>query len=129
MEQSEEPGSHYLGFIATLQQYGRRDILEHLPQEARESSRAYYEQLTALLAHLPGPLQGHRVAMAMGLIIRAAADRELAHAEGRSTVPFAIEVADLTDGVTGFLQAPVSPATQVAVDESWPAGVAWAPFL
>jgi hypothetical protein len=48
-------------------------------------------------------------------ITRAAADRERAHAEGLPLLDFAVEATDLIDGITGFLQAPVSEATRSAL--------------
>jgi hypothetical protein len=42
---------------------------------------------------------------------------------------YAIEVTDLVDGVTGFLQAPVSQQTLTALGAAGPAGVPFHPFF
>jgi AcrR family transcriptional regulator len=129
MEQGELPGSHYLGFIAMLYQHGRRDILGALPEENREATRAFHRQLAGFLGHLPPPLRGHRIRQALAFTIRAGADREMAHAAGVPMLDYAIEVTDLIDGVTGFLQAPVSQATLAALEEAASADVPFSPFL
>jgi AcrR family transcriptional regulator len=129
MEQSELPGSHYLGFISMLRQYGRRDVFERLPADLRDSTRSFHERLGSLLTHIVEPLRAHRIAQFMGFVVHAAADRERAHATGQKVLPFAIEVTDLVDGMVGFLQAPVSPASQAAIDDTATAGVTWPVFL
>jgi AcrR family transcriptional regulator len=129
LEQSEEPGSHYLGFVAMLRQHGRRDIFECLPGELRESTRDFHERLGSLLPHIAEPLRSHRIAQANAFIVQAAAGREQANAAGRPVLPFAVEAAELTDGMTGFLRAPVSPAAREAVQSTGPASVAWPSFL
>ncbi|MFD8813296.1 TetR/AcrR family transcriptional regulator [Streptomyces sp. NPDC059627] len=126
MEQSEEPGSRYLGFVAALRQDDRRDVFERIPAELRASTRAFHDRLASLLPHLPERLREHRVAHAMVLVVRAGADRELGHAHGRAMLPFTVEVADLVDGIVGFLRAPASPDALAVFDgnglppEIWP---------
>ena len=129
MEQSEQPGSHYLSFIAMLQQHGRRDVFQRLPEELRESTRTFHERLGFLLTHVPEPLRTHRIAQAMIFIVHAAADRERARANGQHVLPFAVEVTDLIDGMVGFLEAPVSPAARTALDDTDPASLTWPMFL
>ena len=53
----------------------------------------------------------------------------MAHAAGAPMLDYAIEVTDLIDGVTGFLQAPVSQATLAALEEAASADVPFSPFL
>lgn len=129
MEQSEQPGSHYLSFVAMLQQYGRRDVFERMPEQIRDSARAFHQRLAAFLARIPEPLRGHRIARAMAFIVYAAADRERARANGQPVLPFAVEVTDLLDGITGFLEAPVSPAALAALGDADPASLSWPMFL
>jgi AcrR family transcriptional regulator len=118
MEQGETPGSHYLGFLsALLQQEGPR-VLRRMPREAQDSALAVRERMAEQLQHLPPVLCSHRIGQATLFITRAGADRERARAEGMPLLDFAVEVTDLADGVTGFLQAPVSPATLSALQEA-----------
>jgi AcrR family transcriptional regulator len=129
LEQGELPGSRYLSFVAMLHQHGRRDIMLSLPEEHQQSTRAFHERLAGYLAHLPAPLRAHRIGQALAFAVRAGADREMAHAEGLPMLDFAVEVTDLIDGVTGFLQAPVSPQTLAALEEAGPAEVASTLYL
>ena len=129
MEQAEQPGSCYLSFIAMLQRYGRREVFERLPPEFVDSARAYHASLGAHLTAIPEPLRSHRIARAMAFIVHAAADRERARASGQHILPFAVEVTDLLDGMTGFLAAPVSPAALAALDDTDPASLTSPMFL
>jgi AcrR family transcriptional regulator len=125
LEQGEQPGSHYLGFIAMLHQHGRRDVLASLPGEHQEAIQAFHQRLAGYLSHLPAPLRAHRIGQALAIGVRAGADREIAHAQGLPMLDYAVEATDLIDGVTGFLQAPASPQTLTALGE---ANQADAPF-
>jgi len=129
MEQSELPGSYYLSFVAMLQRYGRREVFERLPEEIRESARAFHARLATFLTGIPEPLRSHRIARAMTFIVHAAADRERGRANGQPVLPFAVEVADLLDGMCGFLLAPVSPAALAALAATDPGGLTWPAFL
>jgi AcrR family transcriptional regulator len=127
--QGEQPGSHYLGFIAMLRHHGRRDVFEHAAPEVHESIRAFHARFGALLAHLPESLRAQRIARAMALMVQSAADREQAHASGRGVLALAVELADLVDGVVGLLQAPASAAALSALEETPSPDVVWPPFL
>ena len=132
LEQSEQPGSHYLRFVAMLHEYGRRDVFERLPEEYRDATRHLREQIGAFLTHIAEPLRTHRISRAMVFVVHAASDRERARADGRPVLPFAVEVEALLDGLVGFLQAPVSPATVAALgtpEATDPAGLTWPALL
>jgi len=129
LEQSELDGSYYMSFVAMLHQHGRRDLFERLPAPFRQAANDFHDRLRALVAHIPEPLRSHRIATAMALIVHAGADRERTRAGGHNVLPFVVEVADLLDGMVGFLQAPVSPAALAAVDGADPATVTWPLFL
>jgi AcrR family transcriptional regulator len=115
MEQGELPGSHYLGFLSVLVQHEGSRVLRRLPEDAQREALELRDQLAEQLPHLPHPLRVHRIGQATLFAIRAAADRERAHAEGLPLLDFAVEATDLVDGVTGFLQAPASEATLSAL--------------
>jgi AcrR family transcriptional regulator len=115
LEHSEEKESHYLCFIATLQQQARRDIFERIPEEYQAWTRVFRERVAAALPHLPESLRAHRITQAMAFTVHAAADRQRARAQEQMLVPFAVFVTDLLDGLLGFLQAPVSPGALAAL--------------
>jgi AcrR family transcriptional regulator len=118
LEQGEQDGSHYLGFVAMLQQSAHREVFERIPEELRETTRTFRERAGELLAHIPEPLRTHRIAQALALTVHATADRERVRAHGYDVISFAGHVTDLLDGLVGFLEAPVSPAALAAIEDS-----------
>jgi AcrR family transcriptional regulator len=118
LEQGEQEGSHYLGFVAMLQQSAHREVFGRIPEELRESTRLFRERVGELLAHIPEPLRTHRVAQALAFSVHATADRERVRAHGSDVISFAVHVSDLLDGLVGFLEAPVSPAALAALEDS-----------
>ena len=129
LEQSELEGSNYMSFVATLYQSGRRGVFEQLPNDFLAGTRTYHNRLVAFMAHIDEPLRTHRIAKALALIVHAAADRERARATGQLFLPFAVALADLVDGMVGFLEAPVSAAARDALARADPARVSWPVFL
>jgi AcrR family transcriptional regulator len=113
LEQSELDDSHYMGFVASLFQHGEPF---DLPPEYQADTTAFDARVRAHLSHLDEPVRSQRLNQAMILIVHAAADRERARSEARATLPFAVEVANLVDGMVGFLDAPPSSATLAALD-------------
>ena len=111
LEQGEQPDSHYLGFVAMLQQSSERDHLAHLPAASLETTATFREHVDRQLSHIPEPLRTHRVDQAITFAVHASADRERAQAAGHPVLPFGLHVADLLDGLLGFLEASVSAIT------------------
>jgi AcrR family transcriptional regulator len=128
-EQSELEDSHFMSFTAMLLQHARWDIFERQSPLLRDIMKDYYDQLRSALPHIDEPLRSHRIATAMGLIVHAASDREGARRRSEPLLPFAVELANLIDGLVGFLQAPVSAACAAAVKGADPADVSWRMFL
>ena len=120
LEQGEQQDSHYLCFIAMLQQAGQRQPFDLLPAEFRESIDAFHDQIAALLGDVPPGLRRHRISQALAFSVHASADRERSRAAGRAVLPFALYVADLLDGLVGFLTAPASDAALAALDDVAP---------
>jgi AcrR family transcriptional regulator len=122
LEQGEQDGSHYLGFVAMLQQSAHRGVFDpvfdHVPEQVRESTRRFRHEVAARLPHVPEPLRSHRIAQALAFSVHATADRERARAQGRDVLPFAVHVSDLLDGLVGFLEAPVSAGALAALDDT-----------
>ncbi|MFF8022041.1 TetR/AcrR family transcriptional regulator [Streptomyces sp. NPDC007896] len=120
LEQGEQEGSHYLSFVAMLQQYGRRDVFERLSAELSRPTTDFVERIGTLLPHIPEPLRRHRIAQALAFGVHAASERERTRARGGHVLPFAVHVGDLLDGLVGFLQAPVSSTTSSVLGETVP---------
>jgi AcrR family transcriptional regulator len=129
LEQGELEDSNYMSFVVTLYQHGRRDVFEQLSGDFLAGTRTYHDRLASFLQHVDEPLRSHRIAQALALIVHAAADRERTRATGQLSLPFAVAVADLLDGMVGFLEAPVSAASREALERADPASVTWPPFL
>lgn len=115
LEQAEVEGSHYLSFVAMLQQHSRRDLFEAIPDEYWKRTRVCFEQVKVFLDQIAEPLRTHRIHQAIIFSVHSAGDRERAKANGYFVLPFALHVTDLLDGVVGFLQAPVSSAAMAAL--------------
>ncbi len=125
LEQGEQAGSHYLSFVAMLQQHANRNVFQYIPEAFRASTGTFHEEARARLPDLPEPLRTHRIAQALAFSVHAAADRERAQANGHNVLPFAVHVTDLLDGLVGFLEAPVSAAALAALEETDPERLAW----
>jgi AcrR family transcriptional regulator len=125
LEQGEQEDSHYLSFVAMLQQAGQRQIFEGIPAEFRGSIETFHQQLAALLDQLPDGLRRHRISQALAFSVHASADRERSRAAGRPVLPFALHVADLLDGLVGFLEAPASNAALAALADAVPDATAF----
>jgi hypothetical protein len=123
LEQGEQRGSHYLSFVAMLQQSAERHLCESIPRELGTSTQQFLVAMDEQLGHLPGPLRRHRVEQAATFAVHAAAGRERSQAAGIEVLPFAVHVADLLDGLVGFLEAPASPAAISALDEAEPSSL------
>jgi AcrR family transcriptional regulator len=116
LEQGEQEGSHYLSFVAMLQQHAERHLFDRISPELAASAAQSREEISALLVHIPQPLRHHRVIQAITFCVHASADRERAQAAGHRVLPFAVHVADLLDALLGFLEAPASQAACAAAE-------------
>src|SRR5690349_10779659 len=123
LEQGEQQDSRYLCVMA-----GQRQPFDRLPAEFRESIDAFHEQIAKLLTGIPEGLRRHRISQALTFSVHASADRERSRPAGRPVFPFALHVADLLDGLVGFLTAPASTAALAALDDVAP-NTAFLPVL
>jgi AcrR family transcriptional regulator len=120
---AEATDNHYVSFVEQLQ---RRAIesgahapgLPELPEEGKRSHEEFRRDLDALLGHLDVPLREMRIAEAELLSLHAAADRERTIFSGADVPSFELFVTSLLDGITGFLDAPVSDATRRWLDRA-----------
>jgi AcrR family transcriptional regulator len=125
LEQGEQEGSNYLSFVANLHNHRNREVFDRFAPSYRASTEAFWERFRSFLPHVPEPLCTHRIGQAVGFAVHAGADRERARAMGQQVLSFAAHVADLLDGLTGFLAAPVSPAALAACDGADIAATNW----
>lgn len=125
LEQGERAGSHYLSFVAMLQQHPRRDLFATIPAPYQAETRMFYQRAGMLITHVPEPVRTHRLAQALGFSVHAAAVRERARDTDQHVLPFAVHVNDLLDGLVAFLEAPVSDAALAALTEADPEAMAW----
>jgi AcrR family transcriptional regulator len=106
LEQGEMDGSHYMSFIASVEQ--KSTLFEHLPDRFWLRTEEFRREVGALMADVPEPLRSHRILQVVLLSVHAASFRERAKANGVEVLPFSIHVTDLLDAWAGFLAAPVS---------------------
>ena len=111
---AEATDNHYVSFVEQLQRHAlaSQEGLLDLPADGRRSNDEFRADLDRLLDDLPDPLRQLRIAEAQALCIHAAADRERAVSSGAAPVPFELFAGSMLDGITGFLSAPPSDATQ-----------------
>lgn len=113
-EQAEGEGSHYLRFVAMMEQH-HRNVLANLPYSYLEATGICLEQIMRLLSHIPEPVRTDRLAQALVFSLAASANRERARENGETALPFAAHLGNLLDGLVAFLEAPASPATSAAL--------------
>lgn len=116
VELAEAEDSYYLTFLAQLQRYGvERHPFGEMPESLRASHRAFVTEARKLLPDLPEPLRTVRIQQAATICMHASADRERSLHHGARVLPYALHVGELFDGLIGFLEAEVTPATLEAL--------------
>ena len=80
------------------------------------------------MTEVPEPLRSHRILQVVRFSVHAASARERAKAQSFEVLPFAVHVADLLDGLAGFLQAPVSRVALASIGE-YPTESPGPPFI
>ncbi len=119
VEEAEADDGYYLMFLAQLQRYGIGETpFDRLPEMLRATTSGFVRRVVGLLVDLPEPLRTTRVFGAMTICLHASADRQRSRRNGAPVLPYALHVANLFDGLMGFLQAPVSDATARALAAS-----------
>jgi AcrR family transcriptional regulator len=129
LEQSEAQGSHYMRFVDGLLEHGHRGAFERMPPELHRASQEFNRRLGSYLPDVPEPIRARRIATAMMVVTRAGAHRERTRWYDRRTLPFAVEVADLVDGLVGLLGADVSPQARRAIVDLDIGGLVWPSFF
>jgi len=116
IEQAEDESSYYTMFLEQLMRYGIDEHpFEALPAAYQTSQNSYVARVGRMLPHLPAALRGDRINQASAICLHASADRERARHFGAKTLPFALHVSEIFDGLVGFLLAPASDETLVAL--------------
>jgi AcrR family transcriptional regulator len=113
LEQGEIEGSHYMSFIAAVEQ--QVGLFEHLPERFRARTRSFHDEVGRLMTDVPEPLRSHRILQVVRFSVYAASARERAKAQRLEVLPFAVHVADLLDGLAGFLLAPISSVARASI--------------
>jgi AcrR family transcriptional regulator len=126
LEQGEIAGSHYMSFIAAVEQQAK--LFDHLPEQFWSRTEEFRREVGSLMPDVPEPLRSHRILQVVLLSVHAASFRERAKANGVDVMPFAIHVADLLDAWAGFLAAPVSETARAAISGRSRTPANW-PFL
>jgi hypothetical protein len=126
LEQGEMDGSHYMSFIASVEQ--KSTLFEQLPDRFWSRTEEFQREVGALMADVPEPLRSHRILQVVLLSVHAASFRERAKASGLEVLPFSIHVTDLLDAWAGFLAAPVSEAALGSIDDVPDKAPGW-PFV
>ena len=122
VEEAEAEDSYYLSFLVQLQCYG---VAEHpfgrLSERFRATTEDFIGHISDLLPDLPPSVRSSRIEQALAICVHACADRERARRHGSPVTAYPLHVAELLDGIIGFLQAQVSAATLDAL-EAFPPG-------
>jgi AcrR family transcriptional regulator len=114
MEQAEQPGSHYLGFLAALSRHAvvaNEPELFRLPERVRAEVEHFHNRLRGLVPQLPEPLRSHRIQQAQFFMVDAGALREGMREAGRARLPLDSATGDLVEAMVGFLRAPAREAS------------------
>lgn len=121
LEIAESGDCHYMTF---LEQLLRRYPLDRYWGQLPDPMRASYNDLldaAGRLVKIKDPdLRRSRIDQASLICIHAAAERERQIAEAAPAATYNLFVSNLFDGIIGYLEAPVSPATQRALKGSRP---------
>lgn len=114
LEFAESPDSSYVSFVEQLQRSGQVDFFL-FQSDAMRSQEEFTSGMQRLLSHLPDPVRVMRIQHAQDLAVHIAAERERAIRRDDAVVPFALFVSGVVDGLTGFLEAPVSAETTALI--------------
>ncbi|MBL7489442.1 TetR/AcrR family transcriptional regulator [Frankia sp. AgB1.9] len=111
LELAESPGNAYASFIEQLQRSPESRRVFATQPDIHRAVKAFLGDIRQLLPTIPAALVVQRAVQIQSLSINAAAERERAINNHDDVIPFGLFVATLTDGLTGYLAAPVSPET------------------
>jgi AcrR family transcriptional regulator len=112
LEEAEDVDSHYMTFLTQLARHGVGEHpYERLPDEYKQPTVDFVRRAGAFLTGIPEPLRSLRVVQAMSICTHVSSDRQMVQRGGAPVFPYALHVAQLFDGLMGFLEAPASAAT------------------
>jgi AcrR family transcriptional regulator len=117
LEQSELDDSTYIRFVASLSLHGG-EAFKHLPKRFVTAQTEFVEHLRSCMTEIDEPLRSYRLDQAMAFVIQAGAQREQARARRWPVLPFALELANLLDCMVAYLEAPLSTASEEALEET-----------
>jgi AcrR family transcriptional regulator len=119
IELAESPDSSYVSFIEQLQRAGAVDVFMH-QSDAIKSQADFITEMQRLLPHIPEPARSMRIQQAQDLAVHLAAERERAIRRNDASVPFALFVSGVVDGLAGFMEAPASVETNQLISRVHP---------
>src|SRR3954462_2338880 len=114
LEQSELD-STYMRFVASLSLHGG-EAFRHQRKRFVPPQSEFVEQLRNCMTHIDEPLRSYRLDQAMAFVVQAGAQREQARARRWPVLPFALELANLVDCMVAYLEAPLSTASEEALE-------------
>ncbi|NKY32280.1 TetR/AcrR family transcriptional regulator [Nocardia speluncae] len=116
MELAEDDNCYYLSFLEQLVR--EMHPLDKLPATHRDSERAYYARVGALIEHIPQPLRDIRIHQASAICLHICADRHRMRRMGSVVASFAVHVGQLLDTLVAQLVTPPSAETSAALETS-----------
>jgi AcrR family transcriptional regulator len=128
VEEAEAEDGYYLMFLAQLQRYGIGETpFDRLPESFQTTTREFTRRVASLVGEIPESVRWTRVYGAMTICLHTSADRQRSRRNGAPVLPYVLHVANLFDGLLGFLRAPVSDATLRALAATGGTGRSGAP--
>jgi AcrR family transcriptional regulator len=116
VEHSEIEDSHYLTFIEHVLGFSTgADPFETLPAEYQAPRNAFIAKVQSLLPPFLEPIATMRIIDAISICLHTSATRERARREGSPVMSLRSQATLLVDGLVGYVTAPVSQATLVAL--------------
>ncbi|MGW5383516.1 hypothetical protein [Nocardia sp. NPDC003963] len=92
--------------------------LDNLPATHRDSERAYYARVGALIDHVPQPLRDIRIHQASATCLHICADRHRMRMIGSTVPPFAVHISQLLDTLVAQLATPPSAETLATLEKA-----------
>ena len=121
VEEAEHDDSYYMTFLSQLDPAGVGEHpFERMPDELKGPTHDFYRQVSALLPDVPEVLRSSRIDEALAICTHISSDRARSRRHGSPVLPYALYVANLFDGIIGFLEAPVSATTLAALTDAAP---------
>ncbi len=109
VEEAETEDSYYLSFLVQLENYSQ-DVhpFDRLPDAVRAPTMEFRRRVSGFLVDLPEAVAWSRSNQVIVMCLYVSAHREHQRRRGETMLPYGVHVADLFEGLVGFLRAPTS---------------------